>query len=114
MIETQLVETWLIHHRINLYLLDSLSEESFNDKAASKGRSVGEVFAHLHNVRLMWLQEAAPELKEGLQKIEKEQAKDKELLKNELNKSADAIAQLLEKALKDKKLKGFKPHPVAF
>jgi uncharacterized damage-inducible protein DinB len=72
------------------------------------------MFAHIHNVRLMWLQSAAPTLLAGLNKIEKEQAVDKALLRTALAASADAIAQLIEQALPTGKVKGFKPHATAF
>ena len=60
-----LLETWQIHNRINLYLLDTIDAASLATHSASKGRSVGEQFAHVHNVRLMWLKSAAPELLQG-------------------------------------------------
>jgi uncharacterized damage-inducible protein DinB len=107
-----LVETWQIHDRINLYLLDAVDPSSLDSHSASKGRSVGEQFAHLHNVRLMWLKSAAPELLQGLTKIEKEQAKDKKLLRKSLTDSGAAIGKLLESS--DGKIKGFKPHTAAF
>src|SRR5947209_3704536 len=94
-LEEQLLDTWNIHDRINLYLLDALAPEVLGDVGLSKGRSVGEQFAHIHNTRLIWLQLAAPELLEGLVKIEKDQAKDREMLRRSLAESGRAIATLL-------------------
>jgi uncharacterized damage-inducible protein DinB len=110
----EFLETWHIHNRINLYLLDAIEENYLNDVSASKGRKVADQFAHLHNVRMMWLKAAAPELLEDLTKLDKEVKIDKALLTLELNKSAQAIAQLLQKGLEEKRIKGFKPHPMAF
>lgn len=111
----QLVETWQIHDRINLYLLDSVDAQTLGSHSASKGRSVGEQFAHLHNVRLMWLKSAAPDLLEGLNKIEGEQANDKKLLAKSLTESGKAIGALLTQSLEaGGKVKGFKPHAAAF
>ena len=108
-----LVETWQIHDRINLYLLDAVDPSSLDSHSASKGRSVGEQFAHIHNVRLMWLKSAAPDLLAGLAKIE--QANDKKLLKKSLTDSGAAIGKLLTNSLEaDGKIKGFKPHAAAF
>ncbi len=113
--ETQLLETWEIHNRINLYLLESGEPADLNSISASKGRSVGEQFAHIHNVRLMWLKAAAPDLLAGLTKVEKEQARDKKLLRWSLEASGKAIGLLLSQSLKaGGKVKGFKPHVVAF
>jgi len=108
------IDTWHINNRINLYLLDAIDENYMTDISASKGRKVGEQFAHLHNVRMMWLKAAAPELLKGLLKIDKEIKINKAILVSELNKSAEAIAKLLEKGFAENKIKGFKPHPAAF
>jgi len=115
MSNNQLVETWQIHDRINLYLLDAIDAESLSSHSASKGRSVGEQFAHLHNVRLMWLKSAAPELLQGLVKVENEQANDKKLLAKSLAASGKAIDALLAQSLEaGGKVRGFKPHAAAF
>src|ERR671912_1538178 len=103
----QLLETWEIHNRINLYLLDSIPPEHLGDLSASKGRTVGEQIAHIHNVRLMWLKQAAPELLGKLAKIEKEQAIKKPTLENALKDSALAIKMLLVKSIQSGgKIKG--------
>src|SRR5215467_5913678 len=112
MADNPLLETWQIHDRINLYLLDAVDPASLDNHSASKGRSVGEQFAHLHNVRLMWLKSASPDLLQGLTKIEKEQASNKKLLRQSLTDSGVAIGKLLETS--EGKIKGFKPHAAAF
>jgi uncharacterized damage-inducible protein DinB len=115
MANNQLVETWQIHDRINLYLLDAVDSSVLDSYSASKGRSVGEQFAHIHNVRLMWLKASEPELLKGLAKVEKEHAKDKKLLRKSLLESGTAIGSLLTKSLEaDGRVKGFKPHAAAF
>lgn len=115
LLEEQLLDTWNIHNRINSYMLDAIAPEAMSGVATSKGRNVGEEFAHMHNVRLMWLKSAAPQLVEGLEKIEKEQAVDKSTLLHALSQSGEAIAVLLRNGLdNNSKIKGFKPHAVAF
>ena len=111
-----LIETWEIHNRINLYLLDALDQNSLRDQSSgSKGRSVGEQFAHLHNVRLMWLKAAQPDLLEENEKIEKESVADKALLRRSFESSGHSISQLIGLACEnDGKVKGFKPHVMAF
>ena len=108
-----LTETWQIHNRINLYLLDAIDEGNLSDIPASKGRTVGEQFAHMHNVRLMWLKAADPVLLNGLDKVEKENIS-KAKLEEALKASGLAIEQLFEKAGAEGKLKGFKPHATGF
>jgi uncharacterized damage-inducible protein DinB len=111
----QIIETWQINNRIDLYLLDAIPDGNLADILVSKGRSVGEQFAHIHNVRLMWLKAALPEALEGLLKIEKGGPLTKKLLHDSLTNSGEAIEQLLEHALANGgRVKGFKPHVTAF
>jgi len=113
--EKQFLEAWDIHNRVNLFLLDAVEPEHLKDVSASKGRNVGEQFAHIHNVRLMWLKQAAPELIGELQKIEKDGAPDKELLRRSITDSGRAMNRLLAQGLESGgKIKGFKPHVAAF
>ncbi len=113
--DEQLLETWAIHNRINLYLLDAVPAEALGDVPASRGRTVGEQLAHLHNVRLMWLKEGAPDLLADLRKIEKGDAGDPALLRSALESSAAAVAELLRRSLASgARVKGFKPHAAAF
>jgi len=112
---TELYKTWEINQRINLYLLDSIAEEALRDTLVSKGRSAGEQFAHIHNVRLMWLKVALPEALKGLEKIEKEKAHSKKQLERSLAASGEAITKLLKHGVEnDGKVKGLKPNVVAF
>jgi uncharacterized damage-inducible protein DinB len=112
--EDQLVETWLIHDRINRYLLDSLEEDALSASLAPKHRSVFQLFAHLHNVRLLWLKAAAPALLEGLNKLEAKEG-EKSHLAEALEASGKAVAELIRQACAaGGKVKGFKPHVVAF
>ena len=115
MITNQVVETWEIHNRINLYVLDAIAAEALGDVSPAKGRTVGELFAHLHNVRLMWLTAAAPDLLKNLKKIEKTDAGKKDLLRKSLVESGRAIGSLLNNSLETEgRVKGFKPHAPAF
>ena len=112
--EKEIIDTWNINNRINLYMLDAILVEALNDVSASKGRTVAQQFAHVHNVRLMWLKSAAPELMEGIDKVEKEVAADKKLLTRALKDSGKAMESLFKKAIVEGKVKGFKPHVTAF
>src|SRR5215204_3082304 len=112
---TELIETWHINNRVNLYLLEAIAEENLNDALVSKGRRVGEQFAHINNVRLMWLKEALPPAMERTVKVEKEMAGDKNFLRDCLTKLGEAIAELIENAAQNGgRVKGFKPHATAF
>lgn len=111
----ELIETWQINHRINLYLLDAIAAEHLADSAVSKGRTVGEQFAHINNVRLMWIKATMPGLMDKTVKIEKENANDKIFLQDCLVKSGETIAELIENSVENGgRIKGFKPHVTAF
>src|SRR4051794_39960983 len=112
--EEQLLETWAIHNRVNLYLLDAIPEEALGATLTPKGRSVYGQFAHIHNVRLLWFKSAAPELLAGLDKLETKTIGDKEQLRAALTASGAAVEQLLRTGFAAGKIKGFKPHPAAF
>jgi uncharacterized damage-inducible protein DinB len=115
LLKDQLLETWRIHCRINLYLLGAIAPEAFNMPPPAKGRSFIQMFTHIHNNRLAWLEAAAPELMQGITKIEKTDAVDREILSAALSGSAKNIEALLLKGLASGgKIKNFKPHAPAF
>lgn len=109
---SEIVETWKINDRIVRYLLDAIDETHFDDTQSSKGRNVGEQFAHINNVRLMWIKAAMPELMIRVVKIEKTDAGNKSLVREALVKSGEAIADMI--AGSGGRIKGFKPHATAF
>lgn len=111
--DDQLLDTWRIHARIVLYMLDAVDSAALTAKPL-KGRTAGEQFAHIHNVRLMWLGSAAPDLGEGVAKLGKEVAGDVAVLRAALVASGERIDALLRQSLESGRVKGFKPHPVAF
>jgi len=109
-----LAETWVIHNRINLYLLDAIADDALG-AALPKSRTVHDLFAHMHNVRLMWLKPAAPELLDRLEKIETKKPGTKKKLHEALEASGKAIETVFEQAAqRGGKVKSFKPHAAAF
>jgi uncharacterized damage-inducible protein DinB len=107
-----LLDAWRINNRINLYLLEALTPEALATPL-TKGKAVGDQFAHIHNVRLMWLKASAPELHEPLSKIEN--GADHAQLQTGLQASGDAIEELLRRAdSPDGRVKNFKPHAAGF
>ncbi len=110
-----LLNTWSIHNRINIYLLNAITPEGFQAISASGGRTVGDQFAHMHNVRLRWLEGAAPELRKGLVEIPKEKTPEKPLLQQSFEQSGHAIEELIRQVLpKGGKVKVFKGHAITF
>jgi uncharacterized damage-inducible protein DinB len=111
----QLLETWAIHNRVHLYMLDAIPEAALGAQLGGKGRSVAEQFAHVHNVRLMWLKSADPALFAGLEKLDAEAGWTTSRIAAALKASGAAVESLLRTALAPGgKVKGFKPHGAAF
>lgn len=100
-------EVFLVNNRISLMVLDELKEEQLALSHNSRARNIGDQFAHLHNVRIMWLEVSKPAAAKALKKIEKGAATKKEL-KAALEKSAEAMAALFTEAQESGKVKGFK------
>ena len=115
----QIIDAWRIHNRINLYMLEAIPDEAFGDVSASGGRDVAAEFAHMYNVRVMWLEVSVPDQMEGIQKIATKTRADKDaitkdLLRRSLEVSGRVMEAMLKKGFEEGRIKGFKPHPAAF
>jgi len=106
----QIIETWHINNRVNLMLLEAISQEGLHCTLSKRGGGTpAKQFAHLHWIRLLKLERSAKELMKGLNKIKIEDGIDKARLKKHLNESGDAISKLIGQAIDDGgQLKGFK------
>lgn len=108
------IDIWRIHARIVGYVLDAVDDAALTAATGLKGRSVAAQFAHIHQVRMMWLKAAGPSLLEHTAPIDKAAPPDKALLKAGLDSSAAAIEQLVAASLAAGRITGFKPHPTGF
>lgn len=109
----ELMATWRINERIDQYLIDNISEDAWNAKTpGGKGRNIAAIFAHIHNVRLMWVKAASkgsplPDKIEG-KEVTREDAK------RALAQSASAIEKILEQGFSTGKVSSFPPSAAAF
>jgi uncharacterized damage-inducible protein DinB len=110
---SELADTWRVHARIQLFVLDAVADEALT-ATGPKGRRVGHQFSHLHDVRRMWLQSAAPDLLDGVEKLGTDHVGDKPAIRAALERSGAAIAELVERGEAAGRIKGFKPSPTAF
>jgi uncharacterized damage-inducible protein DinB len=108
-----LADTFLLNNRVNLMLLAAMTEEQLAYVGSPRARSVADQFAHMHNVRLMWLEVSAPPALKGLAKIEKGAAT-KAGLRAALEASAEALAATIGEADRAGKMRAYKRGPVAF
>lgn len=108
-----LLESWRINQRINTYLIENVSDEAWTAKPpGGKGRTIAAIFAHVHNVRLMWLKVTA----KGSALPDKADRGD--LARSgaiaALAESAASIERVIEKGLVSGKVTGFPPSVAAF
>lgn len=110
-LKESLLSALATNNRISRYLLENIFPEAWSAKPPEgKGRSIGAIAAHMHNVRLMWLK--AIGVAELPPKLEENAAVDQVL--PALDQSHAALAVLLSDALETGKVKGFKPDAAGF
>jgi uncharacterized damage-inducible protein DinB len=110
----QVLDAWDTHNQMFWLLFDAIEPDAFTGKPTGMtGRSVGNIFAHLNNLRMDWLKVSAPELRDGLIRIPvktkaEREAITKDQLRPALEKSSAAMRQMFADALDKGKLKGHK------
>lgn len=111
-----LLLAWDTHHRILLHLLEAIPEAALSATASNGGRSVGQMFAHLHNVRLMWLEAADPPSAAVLEKVpaRKKDGYTLAQLRAALESSGAAMGRLFEQGLAAGRIKNVPLLPAVF
>lgn len=108
-----LLNSFETNNRISLYLIENVDDDVWRTKPEGKGRDIASIFAHVHNVRLMWLKaagsgDAVPEKLDGGSSTKQETAK-------ALEESCRALEVVLRSAFEtDGRVKGFKPDAAGF
>ena len=105
-----LLEAWRTNNRINLYLLDHISDAGLACTLSRRGgRGVAGQFAHLHNVRVWHLERRAKDLAAGLATYPAKQTPGRDVLRAALEVSGEAVATFLEDLADGKpRRRGFK------
>lgn len=110
----QFVENWNAANRATLRLLEAVTDSGLDAVSRPTARSVGEQFAHIHNVRLMWMAGSNGEAPGGMKPINKGEVTGRSQLRNALERSGQAMAEFIREGLERGKITGFKPNAVAF
>ncbi|WP_024771818.1 DinB family protein [Aquimarina macrocephali] len=110
-IKEDLIHSWYLNNKVTVYLLDNIKNEWLPTKINGKGRSIGEQFQHINNIRSFWIGKVGE--KTDL-KLGKKYANDKKQLIDALHKSSQKMNETLFKILEQESIKGYSPHPVAF
>jgi len=108
-----LTETWNLNNRVNLRLLDALSDEQFGATIQPRGKTVASYFVHLHMARFYWLERRARALAKGLEKIPVGTATPLKL-RQALIQSGEAMGALFVEAQRTGQIRGAKIGPLAF
>ena len=114
----EIIEAWRVNNRINLYLIDNISDDGMKCSLSTHGgRDVARQFAHLHNVRLSWLESRSIAFKKiaaAIKKFDSRYSPSKKELKEALTESANAMEKLFEQSVGESKMKGYKRGVVTF
>ncbi|MFZ0964301.1 MAG: DinB family protein [Terriglobia bacterium] len=108
-----LKETWDINNRVNLRLLDALTDEQLAAVILPRGKAVTSYFVHIHMARFYWLERRAPALAKRLKKIPGGTAP-RATLRQALIDSGEAMGELFAEAERTGQIKGVKLGPVGF
>lgn len=93
----QILESWRTNNRINLFLIDRISDDGMRCTLSKRGgRNVVRQFAHLHNVRVWHLERRAKGLAKDLHKFATHEEPDKKKLKRCLVESSSRIERFIE------------------
>jgi len=113
-IADSLIEAFAINNRVNEYLVRAVPDPAWSAKPPDgKGRNIAAIFAHIHNVRGMWLKACLGEadIPEKLDRL----TCTKDDVVRALEQSRQALAGVLRRSLDlDGRIHGFKPDAGAF
>ena len=108
-----LLNAFNTNNRINHYLIDNLPPAAWKAKAPdSKGRTIGAIVAHMHNVRVMWLKAAKSE--EIPAQLDRTTVTPSQALRA-LENSRHALSVIISRAIgRDGRIKSFRPDVAGF
>ena len=110
---SSLAEIWRLNNRVNLHLLDALTEQQLTAVILPRGKAVTSYFAHIHMARFYWLQRRASALAKRLKKVPAGSAT-RPILREALQESGDAMAELFTDAERTGHVKDVKRGPLGF
>ena len=112
-IHCPLTDTWQINNRVNLRLLDALTDEQLAATILPRGKAVASYFVHIHMARFYWLERRARALAKTLKKIPAGSAP-RATVRQALIDSGEAMGELFAQAERIGTIKGVKLGPVGF
>jgi len=112
-IPVALLNSFNTNNRINQYLIDNLPSEAWTAKSPDgKGRNIAAIFAHMHNVRIMWLKACKAE--HVPEQLDRDKVTPSQAMRA-LEESREALSVVMSGALNtDGRIKGFRPDVAGF
>ena len=106
----QLLDAWRINNRMNLLLMDNITDTGMQKTVSIRGgRTVYLQLAHVHNVRIGWLEVCAKDIFGKYKKIDKEADYNRTMLRKSFEDSAVGLGELFERSWDEGgKIKSFK------
>ena len=110
-IKEDIIQTWGLNNKVTLFLLDNIEKDWLSAKINGQGRSIGEQFIHINNIRSFWINKVGVKIE---LKLDKKYINDKQEIAKALEKSSLKMSEVLNQLLEQESITGDKPHPIAF
>ena len=91
-IENQIIETWRINNRVNLFTIENIPDEALKVTLSTHGgRDIARQFAHLHNTRVWRLETFLKKSKIAMVRFKNDESPGKKRLLTAFQKSGTAM-----------------------
>lgn len=114
-IENQIIETWRMHNRITIFVIEHIPDEAMKTTLSKRGgRDIARQFAHMNAVRASQLEPFAKKLSLHLTNFQKDESPEKKFLLQAFEQSGLVMEKYLEQCINnDGKAANFKSGVVA-
>lgn len=106
-----IIHTWSLNNKVTLFLLENIEKDWLAAKINGQGRSIGEQFIHINNIRSFWINKVGEKVD---LKLDKKYTNNIQELSKALNKSSRKMSEVLNQLYEQESIAGYKPHPTAF
>jgi len=112
---TAVLDSWDRNNTILINLLHALAPRELETKATKDGPSVAQLFAHIHYVRLVFVQEDAPEFAVEVPEVEWLSERDPARIAEMLSSSASVVTDAVRKKAENyEQMQVHYDHPILF
>ncbi len=101
-LEAQILETWRIHQRSTILLIENISDEALKASLSTRGgRDVARQLAHVHNVRVWRLEAFAKKIGAKLAEFAKGESPGKKALLEAFAQSGEVMDKYIRQAIEN-------------